>query len=105
MLTSIMSMSELCENGVLEIKNIALQRKKQKNFQAVYFIEPTENNVIFMSKDDKLYKALNLFFTKEIPPNLIKLVKEKKGLLRKITNFSELNFDLDFVNDFLFRTP
>lgn len=104
-LTSLMSIPELTENGVFIVENIERKRKDYPKYPSIYFLTPTDSNIDFIEEDfgegEKKYASLHLFFTKQIPDSTFAYLKTKR-CVKRVKSLMEVNLNMSMVNDFIF---
>lgn len=96
-LSSSMRMYDTMEHGIVVVQNISLQRETLIDIPAIYFIQPTMQNIETLNKDftsnKKQYKSAYLYFTSRVKPDLLQLISNNTTLVQYIQQFVELNID------------
>ena len=63
------------------VERIDKQRQPMRNYEAAYFLTPSEESVQMLINDFKsgnLYKAAHAFFTEAIPDEIFKMIQKSK---------------------------
>ncbi|CAI9093831.1 OLC1v1029415C1 [Oldenlandia corymbosa var. corymbosa] len=101
MTTKVMSyackMADITEEGVSLVEDIHRRRQPLPTMDAIYFIQPTQENVgIFlsdMSGRSPLYKKAFVFFSSSVPKELVGQIKRGVGVLPRLGALSEMNLE------------
>ncbi|KAL0920441.1 hypothetical protein M5K25_009579 [Dendrobium thyrsiflorum] len=99
--TKIMScackMTAINEEGVSLVEDINKRRQPMPSMDAIYFVQPTKENVtIFMSDisgRSPLYKRAYVFFSSPISKELVNHIKSDGSALARIAALSEMNLE------------
>lgn len=103
-LNNFVTLPDLIENGVTVIENISKIRKRYKNFVSIYLLAPTKENIHIINKDfkdKKLYKELNIYFTKRITDENFGYIRNMPGVL-KAKNLKEINLNFNIETESIF---
>jgi len=108
LLNNYLTMTDILNKGIFSIESIYNTRQKFPNYNAIYFISPTETSINLLKKDfsnHNTYKKILIYFTHKIEENIFNLLIVnniiKRTILCKELNLSffirENNvFDLNF---------
>lgn len=90
-------MADITEEGVSLVEDIYKRRQPLPSMDAIYFIQPTKENVIMflsdMSGRTPLYKKAFVFFSSPISRELVNLVKRDALVLPRIGALREMNLE------------
>lgn len=90
-------MADITEEGVSLVEDIYRRRQPLPTMDAIYFIQPTQENVIMflsdMSGRSPLYKKAFVFFSSPISKELVKNIKKDASVLPRIGALSEMNLE------------
>eukprot|EP00948_MAST-09A_sp_MAST-9A-sp1_P003594 g3594.t1 len=108
-ISSGMKMYDILEHGIALVENLHLRRQPLPEMQALYFVEPTEDNVKRIVEDftktkerSKMYSCAHIFFSRPLPSDpskLLNLIKACANLRVNIKNFAEQNIDFLTVEE------
>ena len=103
-INSLLKMTDLTSNGVFGVERLDLARKPFPMFQAIYFINPTNEafDQIAQDMEDGLYSHIHIFTVSEIPEEVMANLSSKKKMIRKLLSLKELNLDFRTVDDCTF---
>ena len=108
LLSNYLTMTDILNKGIFSVESIYNTRQNFPNYNAIYFISPTENSINLLKKDflnHPKYKKILIYFTHKIEENNFNLLIAnniiKRTILCKELNLSffikENNvFDLNF---------
>ena len=89
------------EGNVAIVTSLARKREPNPLMEAVYFIEPTTENVQKVIEDfpedsakPNMYYAAHIFFTSHAPTSLIEQLGKSKRLLQHLLTVEDANLDL-----------
>ncbi|PKU64600.1 SNARE-interacting protein KEULE [Dendrobium catenatum] len=89
--------SAIHEEGVSLMEDINMGRQPMPSMDAIYFVQPTKENVtIFMSDisgRSPLYKRAYVFFSSPISKELVSHIKSDGSALARIAALSEMNLE------------
>jgi len=101
-ISDIVSLAELTENGIFVVENIQKQRKNYPTFRAIYFLVPDRTNfdaidMDFGTKENK-YANVHIFFTKRLSDADFGYLKSK-NFSKKAKTVKEVNMHVKLTND------
>ncbi|XP_078440805.1 SNARE-interacting protein KEULE-like [Wolffia australiana] len=99
--TKIMSysckMADITEEGVSLVEDISKRRQPLPSLDAIYFIQPTKENIVMFLSDMSgrcpLYKKAFIFFSSPICKDLVAQIKRDTSVLPRIGALSEMNLE------------
>ncbi|KAH0457000.1 hypothetical protein IEQ34_014907 [Dendrobium chrysotoxum] len=99
--TKIMScackMADITEEGVSLVEDINKRRQPMSSLDAIYFVQPTKENVAIILSDmsgrSPLYKRVFVFFSSPASRELIHLIKNDGSVLPRMGALSEMNLE------------
>ncbi|KAL8109664.1 hypothetical protein AgCh_025681, partial [Apium graveolens] len=90
-------MSEITGEDVSLVENISKRRQPLPTMLAIYFIQPTKENVVLFLSDmagkNPLYKKAFVFFSSPISRELINYIKKDSTVLPRIGALREMNLE------------
>ncbi|XP_059641541.1 SNARE-interacting protein KEULE-like isoform X1 [Cornus florida] len=90
-------MADITEEGVSLVEDIYRRRQPLPTMDAIYFIQPTKENVTMflsdMSGRTPLYKKAFVFFSSPIPRELVSHIKRDTTVISRIRALSEMNLE------------
>ncbi|KAL1812872.1 hypothetical protein DCAR_0625131 [Daucus carota subsp. sativus] len=90
-------MPEITGEDVSLLENINKRRQPLPNMLAIYFVQPTEENVVLFLSDmagkNPLYKKAFVFFSSPISRELINYIKRDSTVLPRIGGLREMNLE------------
>lgn len=90
-------MAEITEEGVSLVEDIYRRRQPLPTMDAIYFIQPTKENVIILLSDMSgrapLYKKAFVFFSSPISKELVNYIKKDTTVLTRIGALREMNLE------------
>ncbi|GAB4834255.1 STXBP unc-18 S1 [Ancistrocladus abbreviatus] len=90
-------MADITEEGVSLVEDIYKRRQPLPTMDAIYFIQPTKENVIMfmsdMSGKTPLYKKAYVFFSSPISRELVSHIKKDATVLPRIGALREMNLE------------
>eukprot|EP00054_Salpingoeca_dolichothecata_P027422 m.201268 g.201268 ORF g.201268 m.201268 type:complete len:617 (+) comp25959_c0_seq3:51-1901(+) len=93
------SQNELTAHDVAVVENIDRQRQPMQGLEAIYFLQPTKENVNTIISDcnfeDEMYQAAHLYFTAELSSDLLRELGQDPKTHKRLRSLKELN--LSFV--------
>ncbi|XP_076919019.1 SNARE-interacting protein KEULE-like [Bidens hawaiensis] len=102
------TMSELTEEGVSLVEEINKRRQPLPNFDAVYFIQPTIENVIILLSDmagtTPLYREAYIFFSSTVSKELVARIKREPTIRSRFRAMKELNLEYFVIDSQCFIT-
>ncbi|KAJ8449356.1 hypothetical protein Cgig2_002488 [Carnegiea gigantea] len=101
-------MADITDAGVSLVEDIYKRRQPLPTMDAVYYIQPTKENVIMfmsdMSGKSPLYKKASVFFSSSINRELVNYIKKDATVLPRIRALSEMNLEYFAVDSQAFLT-
>ncbi|KAG5228473.1 SNARE-interacting protein [Salix suchowensis] len=89
--------SDIAQEGVSLEEDINRRRQPLPSMNAIYFIQPTKENVIMflsdMSGKSPLYRKAFVFFSSPISRELVSHIKKDSSVLTRIGALSEMNLE------------
>ncbi|XP_022874308.1 SNARE-interacting protein KEULE-like [Olea europaea var. sylvestris] len=90
-------MSDITDEGVSLVEDIYKRRQPLPTMDAVYFIQPTKENVVMflsdMSGKSPLYKKAFVFFSSPVTRELVNHIKRDRGVMSRIGALREMNLE------------
>nr|GMD75005.1 SNARE-interacting protein KEULE-like [Ipomoea batatas] len=90
-------MADITEEGVSLVEDIYRRRQPLPTMDAIYFIQPTKENVVMFLSDmagkSPLYKKAFVFFSSPISKELVNHVKRDTSVLSRIGALREMNLE------------
>ncbi|CAK9173146.1 unnamed protein product [Ilex paraguariensis] len=90
-------MADITEEGVSLVEDIHRRRQPLPTMDAIYFIQPTKENVVLflsdMSGKTPLYKKAFVFFSSPVPRELVNHIKRDASVLSRIGALREMNLE------------
>ncbi|XAR70405.1 hypothetical protein NMG60_11027249 [Bertholletia excelsa] len=90
-------MADITEEGVSLVEDIYKRRQPLPTMDAIYFIQPTKENVVMflsdMSGRSPLYKKAFIFFSSPVPRELVNHIKKDGSVLGRIGALREMNLE------------
>ncbi|XP_047337832.1 SNARE-interacting protein KEULE-like [Impatiens glandulifera] len=90
-------MADITEEGVSLVEDIYKRRQPLPSMDAIYFMQPTKENVVMflsdMSGRSPLYKKAFVFFSSPVPRELVNHIKNDGSVLRRIGSLVEMNLE------------
>ncbi|TYG42503.1 hypothetical protein ES288_D12G262300v1 [Gossypium darwinii] len=90
-------MADITAEGVSLVEDIYRRRQPLPSMEAIYFIQPTKENVIMflsdMSGRTPLYKKAFVYFSSPVPRELVAHIKKDSSVLPRIGALSEMNLE------------
>jgi len=110
-------MADITEEGISVVEDLNRRRQPFPAMEAVYFIQPSKENVITFMSDmagkSPLYKKAYVFFSSPISKDLVSHIKRDTSILSRIGSLREMNLEYFCIdsqttrwhwNNFLERT-
>ncbi|KAK2651960.1 hypothetical protein Ddye_011816 [Dipteronia dyeriana] len=89
--------ADITQEGVSLVEGIYRRRQPLPSMDAIYFIQPTKDNVIMflsdMSGRSPLYKKAYVFFSSPVPRELVAQIKKDSTVLPRIGALREMNLE------------
>ncbi|XP_057462810.1 SNARE-interacting protein KEULE-like isoform X2 [Actinidia eriantha] len=90
-------MADITEEGVSLVEDIYRRRQPLPTFDAIYYVQPTKENVIMFLSDmagqAPLYKKAFVFFSSPVPRELVNQIKRDGSVLSRIGALREMNLE------------
>lgn len=90
-------MADITEEGVSLVEDIQRRRQPLPTMDAIYFFQPTKENVVIflsdMSGRSPLYKKAFVFFSSPVPAELVNHIKKDASVLSRIGALREMNLE------------
>ncbi|KAL3598961.1 hypothetical protein D5086_006879 [Populus alba] len=90
-------MADITQEGVSLVEDIYRRRQPLPSMDAIYFIQPTKENVIMFLSDmagkSPLYKKAFVFFSSPISRELVSHIKKDSSVLTRIGALREMNLE------------
>ncbi|KAB5564407.1 hypothetical protein DKX38_004461 [Salix brachista] len=90
-------MADITQEGVSLVEDIYRRRQPLPSMDAIYFIQPTEENVNMFLSDmagkSPLYKKAFVFFSSSITKELVSDIKKDSSVLTRIGALREMNLE------------
>ncbi|KAJ6703702.1 VESICLE PROTEIN SORTING-ASSOCIATED [Salix viminalis] len=90
-------MADITQEGVSLVEDIYRRRQPLPSMDAIYFIQPTKENVIMFLSDmagkSPLYKKAFVFFSSSISRELVSHIKKDSSVLTRIGALREMNLE------------
>ena len=77
LLSNYLTMTDILNKGIFSVESIYNTRQNFPNYNAIYFISPTENSINLLKKDflnKTKYKKILIYFTHKIEENIFNLL-------------------------------
>ncbi|XP_019709523.1 SNARE-interacting protein KEULE isoform X2 [Elaeis guineensis] len=90
-------MADITDEGVSLVEDLYKRRQPLPSMDAIYFIEPSKENVVMFLSDMSgripLYRKAYVFFSSPIPKELVSYVKNDTSVIPRIGALSEMNLE------------
>ncbi|KAM3321979.1 putative protein transport Sec1a [Capsicum baccatum] len=90
-------MADITEEGVSLVEDIYKRRQPLPSMDAIYFIQPTKENVLMFLSDmagkSPLYRKAFVFFSSPIAKELVNHIKRDSSVLSRIGALREMNLE------------
>ncbi|KAJ8555659.1 hypothetical protein K7X08_013155 [Anisodus acutangulus] len=90
-------MADITEEGVSLVEDIYRRRQPLPSMDAIYFIQPTKENVVMFLSDmagkSPLYRKAFIFFSSPIAKELVNYIKRDSSVLSRIGALREMNLE------------
>ena len=106
-LSSFLKVSDLLNKGILSIELINNKRSKFPNYNAIYFLSPSNescNQLVndFNDLDYPSYNKIFLFFTHKLPENLLEKITTE-GIIQHTVLIKEFNLSFTIYDENIFN--
>ncbi|KAI7732338.1 hypothetical protein M8C21_000348 [Ambrosia artemisiifolia] len=98
-------MAELTEEGVSSVEDISKRRQPFPKLDAVYYIQPTKENVVILLSDmaGKTPMAY-IFFSSAVPKELVAYIKREPTIRSRFRAMKEMNLEYNVIDSQCFIT-
>ncbi|KAM0046023.1 putative sec1-like protein [Helianthus debilis subsp. tardiflorus] len=101
-------MAELTEEGISLVEDINKRRQPLPNLDAVYYIQPTKENIAMLLADmagkSPLYKDAYIFFSSSVSKELIADIKKEPSIKPRLRAMKEMNLEYFAIDSQCFIT-
>ncbi|CAM6098412.1 unnamed protein product [Calypogeia fissa] len=101
-ISKICKMGDIFEEGISVVEDLSKRRQPMRTLEAVYFLHPTRESVALFMEDmaakPPLYKKAHVFFSTQLPNQLLQLIKSSPTVLSNIASLAELNLEFWIVD-------
>ncbi|KAK9927445.1 hypothetical protein M0R45_024628 [Rubus argutus] len=101
-------MADITDEGVSLVEDIFKRRQPLPSMDAIYFLQPSKENVIMflsdMSGRSPLYRKAFVFFSSPIPKELVSHIKKDGTVLTRISALREMNLEYFAIDSQAFVT-
>jgi len=101
-------MADITEEGISVVEDLNRRRQPFPAMEAVYFIQPSKENVITFMSDmagkSPLYKKAYVFFSSPISKDLVSHIKRDTSILSRIGSLREMNLEYFCIDSQGFST-
>ncbi|XP_071735127.1 SNARE-interacting protein KEULE-like [Rutidosis leptorrhynchoides] len=96
-MSSLWKMSDLSFEGVSHVEVINMRRQPLPTMDAVYYIQPTKENVVMLVADmagrTPLYGHAYVYFSSPLPCELVDYIKKEQTLRSRLLAMNEMNLE------------
>ncbi|KAI4356804.1 hypothetical protein L6164_000792 [Bauhinia variegata] len=90
-------MADITDQGVSLVEDLFRRRQPLPSMDAVYFIQPSKENIIMflsdMSGREPLYRKAFVFFSSPVPKEFVNHIKSDTSVLPRLGAFREMNLE------------
>lgn len=101
-ISKICKMGDIFEEGISVVEDLSKRRQPMRTLEAVYFLHPSRESVQLFMEDmaakQPLYKKAHVFFSMQLPNQLLQLIKSSPSVLSHIASLAELNLEFWIVD-------
>ncbi|KAK1408861.1 hypothetical protein QVD17_40970 [Tagetes erecta] len=101
-------MADITDQGVSLVEQILKRREPMPNMDAIYYIQPTYENLIMFMSDmsgrEPLYKKAFVYFSSPIPKDFISRIKSDSSVVPRIGALREMNLEYYPIDNQAFVT-
>ncbi|XP_076950625.1 SNARE-interacting protein KEULE-like isoform X2 [Bidens hawaiensis] len=101
-------MAELTEEGISLVEDINKRRQPLPNLDAVYYIQPTQENIAKLLADmagnSPLYRDAYIFFSSSVPKELVAEIKKEPSIKPRLRAMKEMNLEYFAIDSQCFIT-
>ncbi|XP_071692966.1 SNARE-interacting protein KEULE-like isoform X1 [Rutidosis leptorrhynchoides] len=101
-------MADITDEGVSLVEDINKRRQPLPTMDAVYYIQPTRENVVMLVSDmagkTPLYKDAYVYFSSSVPRELVNYIKKEQTLKTRLRAMKEMNLEYFAIDSQCFIT-
>ncbi|KAL9998388.1 putative sec1-like protein [Helianthus debilis subsp. tardiflorus] len=101
-------MADITDEGVSLVEDINKRRQPLPTMDAVYYIQPTKENVRMLLSDmagrTPLYRDAYVFFSSSVPKELVNYIKKEQSLKSRLRAMKEMNLEYFAIDSQCFIT-
>ncbi|KAI3787371.1 hypothetical protein L1987_41800 [Smallanthus sonchifolius] len=101
-------MADITDQGVSLVEQLFKRREPMPNMEAVYYIQPSKENLIMFMSDmsgrEPLYKKAFVFFSSPIPKDFVSRIKGDSSVVPRIGALREMNLEYFPIDNQAFVT-
>ncbi|XP_022897159.1 SNARE-interacting protein KEULE-like [Olea europaea var. sylvestris] len=101
-------MADITDQGISLVEDLFRRRQPLPSMDAIYFIQPSKENVIMflsdMSGREPLYKKAYVYFSSSVPKDLVARIKNDTSVLPRIGALREMNLEYFSIDSQAFIT-
>lgn len=101
-------MADITDEGVSLVEDINKRRQPLPTMDAVYYIQPTKENVVMLLNDmsgkTPLYRDAYVFFSSSVPRELVNYIKKEQSLKSRLRAMKEMNLEYFAIDSQCFIT-
>ncbi|KAI3727528.1 hypothetical protein L6452_16144 [Arctium lappa] len=101
-------MADITDEGVSLVEDINKRRQPLPTMDAVYYIQPTKENVVMLLSDmagrTPLYRDAYVFFSSSVPKELVNYIKKEQSLKSRLRAMKEMNLEYFAIDSQCFIT-
>ncbi|KVH95479.1 Sec1-like protein [Cynara cardunculus var. scolymus] len=90
-------MADITDEGVSLVEDINKRRQPLPTMDAVYYVQPTKENVVMLLSDmagrTPLYRDAYVFFSSSVPKELVNYIKKEQSLKSRLRAMKEMNLE------------
>ncbi|XP_024993886.1 SNARE-interacting protein KEULE-like isoform X1 [Cynara cardunculus var. scolymus] len=101
-------MADITDEGVSLVEDINKRRQPLPTMDAVYYVQPTKENVVMLLSDmagrTPLYRDAYVFFSSSVPKELVNYIKKEQSLKSRLRAMKEMNLEYFAIDSQCFIT-
>ncbi|CAI9770317.1 unnamed protein product [Fraxinus pennsylvanica] len=101
-------MADITDQGISLVEDLFRRRQPLPSMDAIYFIQPSKENVIMflsdMSGREPLYRKAYIYFSSSVPKELVARIKNDTSVLPRIGALREMNLEYFSIDSQAFIT-
>nr|KAJ0217992.1 hypothetical protein LSAT_V11C300102760 [Lactuca sativa] len=101
-------MADITDEGVSLVEDINKRRQPLPTMDAVYYIQPTKENVVMLLSDmsgkTPLYRDAYVFFSSSVPKELVNYIKKEQSIKSRLRAMKEMNLEYFAIDSQCFIT-